>query len=146
MKNFFPFLLVLVFITGCAEEEPALEEQRIEGSWKIVSMVQDSAPQVDWNDLEMTFTEMLPGQGLYSLTGSPNESIWKAAGSYALDDANKEVFYRDSNLIINILKNRNDSLVFEQVFANTVVCDPLSYDPCTPTLQGSFEFHLVKSP
>lgn len=134
------FFLSISWTISCSDSNEFEIKEPFVGKWIILDAYYDDVSQTNWKGLLIEIEQTNNLGGIYTVTNSPYDSIWKNMGSWnKLDSAN--TFNLDNKLNITYGIN-NDKL---DLFFLSLLTNPTCYDSiCLPVVRGQWCFKTEK--
>lgn len=132
------FLIALSF--GCDENEGPTKLS-LSGRWFIESVVYDGVAQSGWKDIEFRFEQQTDSAGVYFLSHTPDDTIWRTTGDWRITKARNGVTFDNSlKAEYDVSSNR---FIFITYLPWTVT-STCQGDVCLPIATGQWVFNLMR--
>ena len=143
-KRSCPFSLSLIALSAvlfqCSEDE--IGKVDFVGKWTISEVVYDGVLQNNWAGKEITFIQLAESHGTYTLSDTPDASVWSLSGTWI--ESTDTNFMRDDDILVTYgFQNDNTRLIFDMYLPWTQQ-STCTADLCLPVVTGQWTFKLKR--
>lgn len=135
MNSLFRLLLFVALIASSCSDSDEFPKLDFVGNWLISEAKRDGIDQPEWKGLSIEIAQANSDGGVYAVVNSPNDSIWKASGSWKRLDKN-DGFLRDETIDVTYSIDR-DQLSLTLFVLRVRTCNDF---PCTLQVQSQWLF------